>query len=35
MPEAVSIVVPTLREAANLPALVRAVHAALSGTAIE
>ena len=35
MPEAVSIVVPTLREAANLPALVRAVHAALSETAIE
>ena len=35
MPDAVSIVVPTFREAANLPALVRRVRAALSGTAIE
>ena len=35
MPDAVSIVVPTLREAANLSALVRRVHAALSEAAIE
>lgn len=35
MRDAVSIVVPTFREAANLPALVRRVHAALSETAIE
>ena len=31
----VSIVVPTFREAANLPALARRVHAALSGSGIE
>ena len=35
MPGAVSIVVPTLREAANLPALVGRVHAALSETSLE
>ena len=35
MPGAVSIVVPTLREAANLPALAWRLHAALSGKAIE
>ena len=34
-PDAVSIVVPTLREAANIPVLVRRVHAALSGRGIE
>ena len=33
MLDAVSIVVPTFREAANLPALARRVHAALSGRA--
>ena len=31
----VSIVVPTYREAANLPALAERVHAALSGSGIE
>ena len=35
MPGTVSIVVPTYREAANLPSLVRRVHAALSGAAGE
>ena len=35
MLDAASIVVPTFREAANLRALVRRVHAALSETAIE
>ena len=32
---AVSIVVPTFREAANIPALVERVHAALAGSGIE
>ena len=33
--QAVSIVVPTFREAANIPALVERVHAALAGSGIE
>ena len=34
-PEAVSIVVPTFREAANIPVLVERIHAALSESGIE